>query len=59
MSYQYEAEIEELRAEAVFERHRQNLLARAPDCRDPEHPGCALCWEEDDEEVVDEEENDE
>lgn len=41
----YEAEIEELRAERDAERRYQRLLARAPDCRDPEHVGCERCWE--------------
>jgi len=36
-------ELQELRAEARFERQQRNILMRHPDCRDPDHPGCEQC----------------
>lgn len=43
-----EADIEELQAEVRCERrYRRDYLA-APDCRDPDHPGCPLCEQDDD-----------
>lgn len=44
-----EYEIEELRAQVRFERQRNARLAQNPDCRDPDHPGCPNCMENDDE----------
>ncbi len=41
-------EVEELRAQSRFERRYQADLARHPDCRDPDHPGCPQCEDEDD-----------
>lgn len=37
----------ELAAQDRFERQRARALARNPDCRDPEHPGCPSCEETD------------
>jgi hypothetical protein len=42
-------DLEDARQEARFERRRQNLLMRYPDCRDPDHPGCECCEEGDEE----------
>ncbi len=33
-------------AEEQFKRRRDQALARHPDCRDPDHPGCERCIEE-------------
>jgi hypothetical protein len=44
-----EYEIEELKAQDRAERQYQARLARNPDCRDPDHPGCVDCMGEDDE----------
>ena len=33
----------ELAAQDRFNRRRQRELARHPDCRDPDHPGCPAC----------------
>ena len=41
-----EDEMADLRAEARWERHRHARLMRNPDCRDPDHPGCELCEED-------------
>jgi len=32
------------------ERRYRQILARHPDCRDPDHPGCECCGEAKDEE---------
>jgi len=54
-----EAEQDDLRAEARADRRYQMELRRHPDCRDPDHPGCEDCQEqEDDEDVVINEEPD-
>lgn len=42
-----EYELEELRAQVRFERKRDARLSRNPDCRDPDHPGCPKCMEDD------------
>jgi len=43
-----EDEIDQMKAED-FHRLQYNLnLAAHPDCRDPDHVGCELCEEEDD-----------
>ena len=34
------------RAEAAFQRRHRNTLMRHPDCRDPDHPGCEACSED-------------
>lgn len=36
-------------ARAVWRRHNNRLLS-APDCSDPDHPGCSECEEEEDDE---------
>jgi len=41
------------RAEAQWQRRQHNLLMRHPDCRDPDHPGCEACREDDDTEADD------
>lgn len=46
----YESEIEDLRAQVQAEKRYNARLARNPDCRDPDHPGCSSCMEDDDEE---------
>ena len=43
-----ESEAEEVKAEALHLRRYRNLLANHPDCRDPDHPTCELCEENDD-----------
>lgn len=42
------SEADEMRLEAMLERRYRNLLANHPDCRDPDHPTCELCEENDD-----------
>jgi len=49
-------DVAELKAEAAAERRYRRILARHPDCRDPDHPGCELCEDQDDEEMEGEEE---
>ena len=44
-----EYELEELREEDRAKRRYEARLARNPDCRDPDHPGCTKCMENDDE----------
>lgn len=39
---------EELRAEVRWQRRHQARLLRNPDCRDPDHPGCDNCADEED-----------
>lgn len=49
MSY-YEddsADIAELRAQDAHDRRYRSKLYAAPDCRDPDHPGCTHCEDED------------
>lgn len=41
--------IAELRAEREHERRHLRLLMRHPDCRDPDHPGCESCQEDEEE----------
>lgn len=43
-----EDEIAELKLEDLAERRHGLRLLAHPDCRDPEHPGCAYCREEQD-----------
>jgi hypothetical protein len=43
-------EVEELRMQRRWDRQRYNKLARHPDCRDPDHPGCEACCEDDNDE---------
>jgi hypothetical protein len=42
-------ETEELKALVWWEKKRLYRLIGAPDCRDPDHPGCEICNEEDNE----------
>lgn len=42
-------EIDEFRREEQKARCYRIELSRAPDCRDPDHPGCQYCEDEDDE----------
>ena len=44
---EFDPDIEELKAQRLFERRRNARLLDHPDCRDPDHPGCEHC--EDDE----------
>jgi hypothetical protein len=46
-----DSEAEEIKAEARLERRYRNLLANHPDCRDPNHPTCELCDEENDDDA--------
>lgn len=41
----------ELAAQARANKRYLNRLARHPDCRDPDHPGCSSCMDEDEDEV--------
>ena len=41
-------EAEELRREAIAMRWHRKKLALHPDCRDPDHPGCAKCMVDED-----------
>ena len=43
------SEAEEMRLEDLHLRRYRNQLANHPDCRDPDHPTCELCEENDDE----------
>jgi hypothetical protein len=48
MSYDYDdydPELDGLKNQTAAERRRSNTLLRFPDCRDPDHPGCADCAE--------------
>jgi len=40
--------IEDLKAQDRFERQLQARLRAHPDCRDPDHPGCEHCEDDDD-----------
>ena len=44
-----ESEAEEIKSEVRHLRRHQHLLSLHPDCRDPDHPTCELCEENDDE----------
>ncbi len=41
-----QSEADEMRAEAFYRRQYQLNLASHHDCRDPDHPGCELCEED-------------
>ena len=41
-------ELEDLRAEDRARKRHQMQLMYHPDCRDPDHPGCEQCEENDD-----------
>ena len=43
-----DSEAEEIKAEARLERRYRFQLLNHPDCRDPDHPTCELCEENDD-----------
>ena len=43
-----DTDLQELAAEARHQRHQAQRLSAAPDCRDPDHPGCAHCMGDDD-----------
>ena len=53
----YDSEVEELKAEARFERQRTARLLRNPDCRDPDHPGCDKCADHDEDEELEEDDD--
>ena len=44
-----EHEREELAREEFWRRRAHQRFMRAPDCRDPDHPGCRLCEEPEEE----------
>lgn len=47
-----EYDIEELKAQDRHERRHRSMLMAHPNCRDPDHPGCDLCEEVDDDEAA-------
>lgn len=48
MSYDFdEADAQEAAAQDRFERNYNRQYMAHPDCRDPDHPGCELCMEDD------------
>lgn len=47
--YEEDIERDELMAEDRLARQRWARLCAHPDCRDPDHPGCARCEGDDDE----------
>lgn len=53
--YDSDDELDDLRMQARFERRYHNDLARHPDCRDPDHPGCEACEGDDDADDSDDE----
>ena len=44
----YDYDLEELKAQDRFEKQYRRALMAHPDCRDPDHPGCIDCWEDED-----------
>lgn len=46
-----ESDIDCMKAEDFYRRRYQSELSAHPDCKDPEHPGCEFC--EDNEESQD------
>ena len=44
-----DAELDSLRAQAAHDRKTHSRLLANPDCRDPDHPGCESCADDDDE----------
>ncbi len=44
-----ESDLDYMRAEDFHRRRYQANLASHHDCRDPDHPGCELCEEENEE----------
>ena len=51
MTEYQEIEAAQLRAEYRCQRAQLAKLMRHPDCRDPDHPGCSNCCEEEGEEA--------
>lgn len=51
MTEDRQAYYQELRHESAAERRYSTALALHPRCDDPEHPGCANCQDEEDENV--------
>ena len=53
-----DTELQEMAATIRISRHQAQRLSEAPDCRDPDHPGCARCMgaDEDDPEYGEERE---
>jgi hypothetical protein len=43
-----ESDYDDLLAEERWKKRRHAELMRHPDCRDPDHPGCERCEEDDD-----------
>ena len=39
-------EIQEGLAQRRIDRQHSRALSAHPDCRDPDHPGCESCWED-------------
>ncbi len=39
-------EIEAFKMQEMYARRYRSSLWAHPDCRDPDHPGCEACWEE-------------
>lgn len=46
-------ELADLRAEDRSQRRYRSQLVAAPDCQDPEHPGCECCCGDEADEVGD------
>jgi hypothetical protein len=46
--FDIEDDLSELRAECNHEARYRRSLMRNPDCRDPDHPGCECCEEQED-----------
>jgi len=44
----HESESDEMRLEDLYLRRYRFQLLNHPDCRDPDHPTCELCEENDD-----------
>ena len=44
----FDDDLGDLRAEVYYQRRHQAELLSNPDCRDPDHPSCELCDDEDD-----------
>lgn len=47
-----EYDIEELKAQDRHERRYRGMLMAHPSCRDPDHPGCDLCEDDEDDETA-------
>jgi hypothetical protein len=46
-----ESEADEMRLEDLHQRRYRFQLLNHPDCRDPDHPTCELCNEENDDDA--------